>query len=377
MKKVFKYRIKANRKTLAKAEEVLELCRQLYNLCLEQRKNAWEKHQKSVSRFDQMNQLSDLKKAFTEFKKVYAHALCNVIDRVDKAFQGFFRRVKSGDKPGYPRFKSSSRYDSFTLESRNQGGWKLEDNKLTLSKIGVFKVKLSRPIQGTIKTVTIRRNSSNKWFVAFSCNNVPTKPLPKTGKSVGIDVGCESFLTDSNGRKIENPRFFKKSQDILEKRQQRLSRRKKGSNGRKKARLLVAKTYEHISNQRKDFHFKVANQLLKENDTIYIEKMNSWNADWKVLNKSMRDVAWFQFFNILRFKAEEAEKEIIEVPAKGTSQKCSSCGNNVPKDLSVRIHNCPFCRLVLDRDHNSAINILRLGMSLQGSVVPFPVKTCS
>ena len=376
MQKTFKYRIKAGKTTLAKAGEVLELCRQLYNLCLEHRKNAWEKHQKSVSARDQENQLPAFKKAFPEFKKVYSHALCDVVNRVDKAFQGFFRRVKNSEKPGYPRFKSFNRYDSFTLSSHNQGGWKLEDNKLTLSKIGTFKIKLSRPIQGTIKTVTIQRTPTNKWFVAFSCDNVPTKPLPKTGKVIGIDVGCESFLTDSDGRKVPNPRFLKKSQSCLEKRQQRLSRRKKGSNGKKKARLLVAKTYEHISNQRKDFHFKVANQLVKENDTICIEKLQSWNTDWKALNKSMRDVSWFNFFNILRFKAEEAEKEVIEVDPKGTSQRCSACGNEVPKTLDVRIHNCPFCGLTLDRDINAAINILRLGMSLQSSLHS-PAKTCS
>jgi len=372
MKKTFKYRIKTNKTTLAKAGEVLELCRQLYNLYLEQRKNAWEKHQKSVSACDQKNQLPALKKDFPEFKQVYSQTLQNVVARIDKSFQNFFRRVKSREKPGYPRFKSSNRYDSFTLTY--QGGWKLEGDKLTLSKIGVFKVILHRPIEGDIKTVTIRRTSTNKWFVAFSCENVPIKPLPKTGKTIGIDVGCESFLTDSDGRKINNPRFLKHSQDILTKRQQKSSRRKKGSNGRKKAKLLVAKTYEHISNQRKDFHFKVANQLFKENDTIYIEKLNNWKT-FRSLNKSMRDVSWFNFFNILRFKAEEAEKEVIEVNPKGTSQRCSFCGNEVPKDLSVRIHSCPLCGLTLDRDINAAINILRLGASLRKSSVPLSPKS--
>jgi putative transposase len=181
---------------------------------------------------------------------------------------------------------------------------------------------------------------------------------------VGIDVGCESFLTMSDGTKVGNPRFFKKSQDVLAMRQQRLSRRVKGSQRRDKARVLVAKAHEKISNQRRDFHFKLANQLLKYYGTICIEKMNSWNST-TALNRSMRDVAWFGFFDILRFKAECASREVIEVPAKNTSQMCSQCGQLVPKDLSVRIHSCPHCGFVLDRDINAARNILRLGQSLQ------------
>jgi len=363
MKKTFKYRIKANKDTLTEAQKVLELCRILYNLCLDQRKNAWKSYQKSISKYDQIKQLPELKNGFPRFNKVPSQTLQDVVERVDKAFLGFFRRIKSGEKPGYPRFKGYNRYDSFTLK---QAGWKLKDNKLIISKIGTFKIILHRPLEGTIKTVTIRKTLADKWYVCFSCDNIPAKPLPKTGKVIGVDMGCESFLTDSNGKKIDNPHFFKKSQDILKKRQQELSRKKKGSNRRKKAKILVAKIHEKIFNQRKDFHFKTANQLLKENDVVCIEKLNSWNT-WRGLNRSMRDVAWLNFFSILKAKAEEAGRKIVEVPAKGTSQICSRCGKEVPKDLSVRIHNCPFCHLVLDRDYNSALNILRLGASLQDS----------
>jgi putative transposase len=361
MKKTFKYRIGANKDTFARAQKVLELCRTLYNLCLDQRKQSWKSYQKSISKNNQIKQLPDLKNGSPEFKQVPSQTLQDVVERVDKAFLGFFRRIKSGEKPGYPRFKGFDRYDSWTLK---QAGWKLKDKYLTIQKIGKFNIKLSRPIEGTIKTVTIRKTLSGKWYVCFSCDNVPTKPLPKTNKQIGIDVGCESFLTDSNARKIDNPRFFKKSQDILTMRQQKLSCKKKGSNRRKKAKILVAKIYEKILNQRKDFHFKTANQLLKENDVVCIEKLNSWNT-WRGLNRSMRDVAWFNFFSILKAKAEEAGRQIVEVPARGTSQICSRCGKEVPKDLSVRIHNCPFCHLVIDRDYNSALNILRLGQSLR------------
>jgi putative transposase len=181
---------------------------------------------------------------------------------------------------------------------------------------------------------------------------------------VGIDVGLESFLTTSDGMKIGNPRFFKKSQDILAMRQQRLSKRVKGSHRRDKARVLVAKAHEKISNQRRDFHFKVANQLVRYYDTLCIEQMDSWNSTTP-LNRSMRDAAWFGFFDVLRWKAEEAARTVIGVPARDTTQLCSQCGARVPKDLSVRIHACPSCGLTIDRDINAALNILWLGQSRQ------------
>jgi len=361
MKKTFQYRIKSNQKTEQNAESWLSLCRQLYNDCLNERIIAYKDKKKSISQYDQMKRLPQLKKVFPSYKQVNSQTLQDVIQRLDKAYQGFFRRVKNKEKAGFPRFKGQNRYDSFTLK---QTGWKLNGQYLEIRNIGKFKIFLSRPIEGNIKTLTIRRTLTNQWFVCFSCDNVSQKPLPKTGKEIGIDVGCESFLTDSNGRKVDNPRFFKNSQDILKKRQQNLSQKKRGSYRKNKARLLVAKIHQKILNQRKDFHFKTANKLIKENDKIFIEKFNAFKT-FRGLNRSMRDVAWFQFFNILRFKAAEAGREIIEVPAKNTSQLCSKCGKIVEKDLSVRIHKCPFCGLEIDRDWNAALNIFRLGQSLR------------
>jgi putative transposase len=201
--------------------------------------------------------------------------------------------------------------------------------------------------------------------VVFSCNHVPEKPLPKTGNAIGIDVGLESFLTTSEGTKIGNPRHFSNAKARLVMRQRRLSRRAKGSKRREKARVLVAKAYEKIANQRRDFHFKVAKQFVKVYDTICIEDMNSWNGFNHGLTREMRDAAWFGFFDVLSFKAAEAGKTIIRVPAKDTSQLCSRCGARVPKDLSIRIHSCPYCGLTIDRDFNAALNILRAGQALQ------------
>jgi len=364
MKKTFKYRAKINKQSEANAKQWLDLCRYLYNSCLEQRINSYKTTGKGITANQQMVQLPPLKTKQVEYKQVNSQTLQDVVQRLDKAYKAFFRRVKSGEEePGFPRFKGRHRYDSFTLK---QTGWTLNSNRLHIKNIGTFKLRLSRPIEGDIKTVNIRRSVTGKWFVAFSCDNVQDNPLPKTGKKIGIDVGCISFLTDSNGNKIDNPRFLKKSQELLTKHQQALARKKRGSNRRKKARQLVAKTHETIKNQRRDFHFKTANQLIKNNDVIYIENMSSWITEYRRLNKSMRDVAWFGFFDILYHKAEDAGRIIVKVPAKNTSQKCSSCGQIVEKDLSVRIHNCP-CGLIIDRDFNAALNIIRDGQSLQAA----------
>ena len=363
MKKSFQYRIYSNKQTFQNAQCWLELCRKLYNYCLEERIQTYKESGKGIICNNQMLKLKIFKQEYPEYKQVGSQVLQDVLQRLDSAYKHFFRRVKNGETPGFPRFKGYNRYHSFMLK---QAGWKLKGKYLTIKNIGTFKIKLSRPIEGIIKTVTIRKTSSGKWLTNFSCDNVPIKPLLKTNKEIGIDVGCESFLTDSNNRKIDNPQFLNKSKNLLKMRQQRLIRRKKGSNRRNKARILLAKIYEKVLNQRRDFHFKVANQLLKENDVIYIEKLKAW-ISYRGLNRSMRDVAWFQFFNILRQKAEEAQRSIVEVPAKNTSQMCSRCEQIVKKDLSVRIHSCS-CGLNIDRDFNSALNILRLGQSLRSVI---------
>ena len=359
VKKSFKFRIKAGKQTLQNAEKTLGLCCWLYNTALEQRISVYKGRKKTINYYNQANELHDLKEEFPEFKQVGSQVLQNVLKKLDLAYASFFRRIKHGETPGFPRFKGRDRFDSFMFPG--QSGWKLQGHYLNVSKVGLFRVKMHRPIEGEIKTVTFKKSRTNKWYVVFSCDNVPEKLLPKTGKHIGIDVGCESFIVDNNNRVVENPRFFKNGNDKLAKRQQTLATKTKGSNNRSKARFLVAKAHEHVSSQRKDFHFKTALTLIKENDTIYVEDMRAWNTKSTGLNRSMRDVAWFQFFDILQFKAEEAGKQVIKVPAAGTSQCCSSCGCVVEKQLSERIHACPECGFETSRDHNAAINIFRAG----------------
>ena len=364
MRKTYLYKAKINKQTEANCNQWLELCRNLYNQSLEQRIKTYKEKGESVSAYIQMSQLPVLRKFSAEYRAVGSQVLQDVIQRLDKAYKSFFQRVKQKNgKVGFPRFKSKNRYDSFTLK---QTGWKLEGRYLYVKNIGRFKLFLSRPVEGNIKTVTIRRSSTNKWFVSFSCDNVLVKEVPISNQEIGIDVGIKHFLVDSQGNSVENPKYFRQSEKLLRRRQRSLCRKKKGSNRRKDTRLLVAKTHEKIANQRKDFLHKVANHYINNFQTIFIEDLIIKDmVKNRHLSKSISDSSWGIFFNFLSYKAVDADRVVVKVPPHNTSQICSACGEKVPKSLSVRIHKCPFCNTVLDRDHNASLNILRLGQSRQ------------
>jgi len=364
MKKTYKYRIHANQKTLANAEQWLWLCRRLYNAALEQRITAYKRGRHTLSAYDQSNELPDLKAAFPEYKDVGSQVLQGVLERLNLAYRAFFRRVKAGHgKAGFPRFKGRNRYDSFTLK---QSCWKLDGRYLTIRNVGTFKLRLSRAIEGTIKTVTIRRSPTGKWYACFSCDNVPERRLPVSDKAIGIDVGLKSFLVDSDGGKVEAPKVLREAEAVLRCRQRRLARRVKGSNRRGKARVLVAKAHETVSNRRNDFLHKTANSYIANYGLIAIEDLKISNmVHNRHLNKSIVDASWGRFFDYLSFKAEDAGRIVVKVNPHNTSQNCSGCGEKVPKALSVRTHACPHCGLVLDRDENAAINIKAAGQAVQ------------
>ena len=353
-----------NRCAEAACNQWLETCRELYNLALDQRISAYRQYRKHISAYTQMGQLPELKEAFPQFREVGSQCLQDVIDRLDKAFKAFFQRVKEHKgKVGFPRFKGYGRYDSFTLK---QTGWKLEGRYLTIARIGRLKLFLSRPVMGDIKTVTLRRSASGKWFITFSCDNVPKRIAPVTGQEVGIDVGIQSFAVDSDGNKIGNPKYFRQYEKLLCRRQRSLSRKKRGSNRRTAAKMLVAKCHEKIAHQRKDFLHKTANYYIQNYDIIHVESLVIQNmVRNRHLAKSIADSSWGMFFDMMSYKAENAGRTVIKVPPHNTSQNCSACGEKVLKSLAVRTHRCPFCGLVLDRDHNAALNILRAGQARQ------------
>jgi putative transposase len=377
MNRSLKYRLFPAKKQQRLLQEQLNECRWLYNHFLEQRKNSWEQDKKSISYFDQCKSLIALKKERPSLNNIYSQVLQNVADKIDKAFQNFFRRVKAGEKKvGYPRFKSFDRYDSLTY-TQASFGWSIEDNRLKLSKIGSIKIKLHRSIIGTLKTCTIRKQAG-KWYACFSVE-YQNKPLPKSDKAVGIDVGLTSFVTFSDGSRIENPRFFKTDQKVLAKAQRKLSKQTKGSPERKKVKKVVVRIHERIFNRRYNFIHQEARKIVNKFGIICVEKLNvknMMNNQTKVfgnkLNKSIADVAWSQFANVLSHKAEDAGRQFIAINPRGTSQTCSQCGSIVKKELSDRWHNCPICNCHLHRDFNASLNILALGLQSLGLVPKSP-----
>ena len=344
----------------------LKLCRQLYNAALAQRIDAYKRCGKGLSRYIQDKELPNLKVELPEYKNVDAQTLQDVLEKLDKTYQSFFRRIKRGEKAGFPRFKGRDRYNSFKLK---QTSWSLTVNKLTIRNIGTLKLFLSRPILGDIKTVTVKYTSEG-WFVSFSCDNVPRNVLPAIDKEVGIDVGLKVFIADSDGSFVDNPRFFRESEKELRRKQRSLSRKKLRSNRRQKAKRQVQRVHAKIKNQRDDFIKKLAKKYVDNNGIIYVEKLKIVNmVKNKYLSKSISDASWNMFKQWLTFKAEEAGREVIAVNPKNTSQMCL-CGEMVKKSLAVRTHKCPHCGLVMDRDTLAAKNILRFGQNLQALTRP-------
>ena len=360
MLKVFRYRIYPTKSQRTRMVETLELCRWTYNETLAVRKNAYDQEGKSVSYYETKKLLPQWKEEKPELKEVHSQVLQEVVKRVDLAYQAFFRRVKAGEDPGYPRFKGYGRYDSFTY---TQSGYSLKSGKLWLSKIGDIKIKLHRPVDGEIKRLNIRKTPTWKWFVSFLVEVEPDEPLPKIESSVGVDVGLKSFITLSNGDRVDNPRFFVQEERALAKAQRKLSKAQKGSLKRDRALKVVHRVHERIANKREDFIQKLSLSLVKSYDIIVFEDLNiNGMVKNHCLAKHIADAAWSKLIASTSYKAEWAGKRVELVNPSNTSQICSGCGQMVLKSLSERVHQCPFCGLTLDRDHNAAINILRLGL---------------
>jgi putative transposase len=364
----YKYRLYPNKTQRQLLVNTLESCRVLYNCALEQRKTAYKQFKISLNYNTQAKELKTLKKYVSEYKEIYSQVLQNVLLRLDDAFKKFFDRVKSGEKPGYPRFKGRGWYDSFTYP---QSGFSLSDNrkgnqKLRLSKIGKVTVRLHRAIKGNIKTCMIKREL-DKWHVCFACETKP-EILPKTYKDAGIDVGIEKFAALSDGALIKNPQFLRESEAKLKYEQRKLSRKKKGSNSRKKQKHKLAKLHCKIKNRRNNFLHIESRKLVRSYDVIVFEDLRIKNmVKNHYLAKSISDASWAKFIKYVSYKAESAGKKVIFVNPRNTSQICSGCGAIVKKSLSVRVHKCPSCGLEIDRDVNAAINILRAGTAPGGA----------
>lgn len=353
MIKTLRYRIYPTKQQEEVLNNQLAVCAELYNAALQERREAWHQQRKAITWFDQNLQLKEIRADRDDVARINANALEDVLKRVQLAFSAFFRRVKNGEKPGYPRFRSARRYDSVTFR---QIGNAITSNRLRLSKIGNVRIKLHRPIQGEIKTLTVKREAG-RWFALFVVE-CESSPLPFNPNMIGIDVGLSSFATLSDGTKIDNPRWFRAAQAKIRRLQRRVARRERGSNRRRKAALLFARFHKHIRDQRRDFHHKESRQVVNRNGLIAVEDLNVQGmARNHKLAKSIHDAGWTNFLFMLAYKAESAGRVFVKVDPRGTSQACV-CGAEVRKTLADRVHSCSVCGLVADRDHVAAKIIL-------------------
>jgi putative transposase len=372
MIKTYQYRIYPTIKQAKKLFAWLEMLRNLYNQALAWRKTVYSTTGESVSWVTQADALPDLKQESAPFASLHSDVLQDALRRLDKAYQAFFGRVKRGEAPGFPRFKGERRYRSMTFSHLSKQlirNIRKRVARVVVPKLGHIKIRYHRPLpDGKIKNLTIQRKASG-WYANIAVE-VPDTPEVDVETTIGIDVGLESFLTTSDGDKIQNPRYFRRSEQQLGKSQRVLSRREKGSRQYNKQCEHVAKVHEYIANQRRDFHYKTAYQLFLQCEEVAVEDLEICNmVQNHHLSKSISDAGWGNFRLILQSKAANAGKQLTKVDPKYTSQRCSGCDTIVKKSLSIRIHDCPDCGLQLDRDHNAAINIKKAATALRGGAV--------
>jgi putative transposase len=367
MKKSFQYRIYPTKRQIKALNESIRACRFVWNNFLNERKNLYENEKKSITRFDQIKRLPELKNEFPFLKTAYSQSLQQVGTQIDLAFRAFFKRIKKGENPGYPRFKGFNRINSLHFPQYGKCGCQIKNGKLSVSKIGDIKIVYHRELRGTPKTATIKRNSNGKWFVSIS-SEIENNPLPANELVIGIDVGVKTFATFSDGTQIENPRFLKVEESKLKKFQSKADQLVKGSKERYKARKIVNRIYERLTWKRGNFSHQESRKVINKYQIIFLEKLeikNMLKSEIPGLNKSILDVAWNQFSKLIKYKAVEAGRTVNFVNPRNTSKTCSQCGKIVDKPLNERVHRCS-CGINIDRDLNAAINILRLGTQSLG-----------
>jgi len=342
----YKFRIYPSKRQEIQMKEHLWIEKNLWNMLLEANQKRYNAEKKFLTR----NEMQKMVKGAGLFSQV-AQTLSH---RLQKALWRMVKLKKQGKKCGYPRFKSIDRMKSLNYP---QAGFKL-DKKLKVTPFGEISIKQHREIKGKIKTLTLKREPSGKWFAIFSVETAPRTQRISNGEQIGIDLGLRTFATLSNGDVIKNPRHLKQHEEELAEAQRRLSKKKKGSNNRKKAKLKVARIHEKIANTRADFLHKISKRLVNDYSLIALEKLASKEMSQQNFGRSINDAGWNMFANMISYKAEEAGCRVVFVNPKDTTQECSNCHQIVKKDLSERIHDCPFCGLTIDRDINAARNIL-------------------
>lgn len=374
--RAYKYRLNPNKEQVKQLENVLWQSRDLYNFALEQRKTHYEETNKNLSFYDQSKWYRKVRDTENRWEQLNSHTCLRTLMRLDRSYKSFFRRVKGGETPGFPRFKGKDHWKSveFTYNSGCRLQAKENGKKLFyIQHVGQIPVIYHRvlPENAVIKCAIVKKTASDKWFVSLSMELSNKTILHQKANitSVGIDMGLKYLLAMSDGKTIDNPRWFRESAVKLRVAQRKFERKEIGSNHRTVAKNQVALVYEKVSNQRRDFWHKITRQLVTNHSHIAIEDLDlKFMLEDKHLALSANDASLGIFTKLLDYKAEEAGCQVIKVNPAYTSQTCSQCGVIVKKKLSERTHECPDCGLVMDRDLNAAKNILiksGFGQSLQ------------
>jgi putative transposase len=366
----YQYKLKPTKTQSGLLWRLVGIACQIYNDALKERKDAWEKEQRTVTYHKQALRLKDLRATNEEMALLNFSACQHILRRLDKAFKRFFSGLKKGKKVGYPRFKKPHRFRTLQFTYGDGVKIKMDErgrSRLYVQNIGLIKVIWHRPLPegAVIKQVWVTLKADG-WYVTFALevsDEVIRKPLPQTGKTVGIDVGLENLLALSDGTLINNPKWFKETKEKIAIKQRLLSKKVKNSKRWKRTCRQIAKLHLKVARQRRDFYFKLANWLIRRFDLVAVEDLNINGLAQGICSKGVHDASWGTFLNqILPYKAWSAGKTVIKVNPNGTSQYCAMCGAHVPKGLSERQHRCPYCGFVTHRDINSAISILKLGL---------------
>jgi putative transposase len=358
VRRAYKFRLYPNATQRRELAVMLETHRRLYNACLEQRRQAWAAEQGTVGYGDQSAWFKAERAANPYFARVNFSSAQATMRQLDRAFAAFFRRVKAGEQPGYPRFKARGRFASVTFPAWGDG-IRLTGNRLRVQHVGTVRAKVHRPVEGMVKTATLTLEA-DRWFLVLSCDLGDLSIAPSGLPPVGIDVGIEAFLTTSSGERVANPGYLKHALPQLRRQQRSLARKRKGGANRAKARRRVARTHTRVANLRREHHHQTALHLVRRHGLIAVERLNIRGMGRNHrLARAIHDAAWGGFVDTLRHKAESAGVQIVDVDPRGTSQQCSACGRlpETPKQLSQRWHTCP-CGASLHRDENAARNIL-------------------